>query len=490
MEVASSARGATCVRLGERVGHRCVRDDRRRPLTSTAAPPVAGSKLPLDRLLSLFADVHRGESARLLLLAFNVFLILTAYYVMKPVREALILAQPDGAQIKSYSMALQAVLLVAIVPAYGALAARLPRRRLINTVTAFFIGCLPLFYVAAEAGWHVGVVFFLWIGIFSLMVIAQFWAYANDLYTPEAGKRLFAVIAFGASLGAVFGSFISGRLIGPLGVHALLLVAAVILGLSLAAFNWIDARERALKPRLNTTIDPADQQRGDDAPIGGANAFALVLRSRYLLLIGAMVLLLNWVNATGEFILSSIVQRAAEEKIAAGSLAPERAGAFIGAFYAEYFQVVNIVGMLLQLFLVSRIVKLVGVHVAVCVLPVVALGSYAVAALLPSLAVVRWVKTAENSVDYSLQNTVRQMLFLPTTREEKYKAKQVTDSFIVRAGDVLSSATVFVGTAILALGTAEFAWINVALVMVWLVVAVLVGREFRRRSMPAAGVSP
>jgi len=443
--------------------------------------PAAEAKLPLDRLLSLFAEVHRGESARLLLLAFNVFLILTAYYVMKPVREALILAQPGGAEIKSYSMALQAVLLVAIVPAYGALAARLSRRRLINAVTAFFIACLPLFYLAAEARWHVGVVFFLWIGIFSLMVIAQFWAYANDLYSPEAGKRLFAVIAFGASAGAVFGSYISGHLIGILGVHAMLLVAAAILGFSLMVFNLIDARERA--------EGLAGRRRAEEAPIGNGNAFALVLRNRYLLLIGAMVLLLNWVNATGEYVLSSIVQRAAEERIAAGTLTREGEGAFIGAFYAEYFQVVNIIGMALQLFLVSRIVKLVGVHVAVCVLPVVALGSYAVAALLPSLAVVRWVKTAENSVDYSLQNTVRQMLFLPTTREEKYKAKQVTDSFIVRAGDVLSSATVFVGTAVLALGTSGFAWINVVLVTVWIAVAVLVGKEFRRRaaSLPAGG---
>ena len=166
-----------------------------------ATPLAAPSKLPLDRFLSLFADVQRDEGARLLLLAFNVFLILTAYYLMKPVREALILAQPGGAEIKSYSMALQAVLLAGIVPAYGALAGRLPRRRLINIVTAFFIACLPVFYLAAEAGWPVGIAFFLWIGIFSLMVIAQFWAYANDVYWPDAGKRLFAVVAFGASSG-------------------------------------------------------------------------------------------------------------------------------------------------------------------------------------------------------------------------------------------------------------------------------------------------
>jgi AAA family ATP:ADP antiporter len=447
----------------------------------TATPLAATPKLPLDRFLSLFADVHRGESARLLLLTFNVFLILTAYYVMKPVREGLILAQPGGAEIKSYSMALQAVLLAAIVPAYGALATRLARRRLINIVTAFFIACLPLFYLAAEARWHVGVPFFLWIGIFSLMVIAQFWAYANDIYTPDAGKRLFAVIAFGASSGAVFGAYISGALIEELGVNAMLLVAAAILGASLMLFNIIDAREQAL-------ASASPQAEKVQEPIGDGNPFALVLRNRYLLLIAALVLLLNWVNATGEYILSSIVQRAAEERVLAGTLDRASEGAFIGAFYADYFQIVNIVGMLLQLFLVSRIVKLVGVKVAVCILPVVALGSYAVAALIPSLAVVRWVKTAENSVDYSLQNTVKQMLFLPTTREEKYKAKQVTDSLIVRAGDVLSSATVFIGTSMLAFGTSQFAWINVVLVGCWLMVAVMVGREFRRRSELYAGM--
>jgi ATP:ADP antiporter, AAA family len=442
-------------------------------MTSTTLD--AAAKSPLDRFLTLFADVRHRESGRLLLLTFNVFLILTAYYLMKPVREALILAQPGGAEIKSYSMALQALLLAGIVPAYGALASRLSRRRLINVVTAFFIACLPVFYLAAEARWHVGVPFFLWIGIFSLMVIAQFWAYANDLYTPDAGKRLFAVIAFGASSGAVFGAYIAGRLIGVLGVHAMLLVAAIVLAVSLMLFNLIDARERDDRLVLPGT-------GVEEVPIGDGNAFALVLRNRYLLLIAVLVLLLNWVNATGEYILSSIVQRAAEEQVAAGTLAREKEGAFIGAFFSDYFMVVNIAGMLLQLFLVSRIVRLVGVQVAVCVLPIVALGSYAVAALLPSLAVVRWVKTAENSVDYSLQNTVRQMLFLPTTREEKYKAKQVTDSFVVRSGDVLSSATVFVGTAVLTLGTRQFAMINVVLVSVWLVVAILVGREFQRRA--------
>ena len=139
--------------------------------------------------------------------------------------------------------------------------------------------------------------------------------------------------------------------------------------------------------------------------------------------------------------------------------------------------------MVLQLFVVSRVVKYLGVPVALCIVPLVALGSYATAALIPSLAIMRWVKTAENSVDYSLMNTVRQMLFLPTTREEKYKAKQVIDSFVVRAGDVLAAVTVYLGTTFFALSVSQFAWINVALVLVWLILAVLTGREFQRRTV-------
>jgi AAA family ATP:ADP antiporter len=447
-----------------------------RPLQpAPATPDDARPRGALERFLRLFTDVREGEGAQLLLLTLNVFLILTAYYVMKPVREALILELPGGAELKSYANAAQAFLLAGLVPLYGALATRLPRRRLINVVTGFFIACLPAFYVAASAGVPVAFVFFLWIGVFSLMVIAQFWAYANDLYTPDAGKRLFAVIAFGASSGAVVGAWISSRLIHALGVLPLLLAAAAILAASLLLFNAID---HAASPRQRASPAAA----AEDEPIGDGGAFALVARNRYLLLIALVIFVLNWVNSAGEYILSSIVKHAADAEVAAGRIAAADEGRFVGEFYAGYFQVVNVIGMVLQLFVVSRVVKYLGVPVAICVLPVVAMGSYAVAALIPSLAIMRWVKTAENSVDYSLMNTVRQMLFLPTTREEKYKAKQVIDSFVVRAGDVLSAASVWIGTTFLALGVSQFAWINVALVVAWLALSVAAGREFRRRT--------
>jgi AAA family ATP:ADP antiporter len=227
----------------------------------------------------------------------------------------------------------------------------------------------------------------------------------------------------------------------------------------------------------------------EDPPIGDGNAFALVLRDRYLLLVAMLIFVLNWVNSSGEYILSSIVKHAADAEVAAGRLPAREEGRFIGAFFADYFQVVNIAGMLLQLFVVSRVVKYLGVPASLCILPLVALGSYTAAAIIPSLAIMRWAKTAENAVDYSLMNTVRQMLFLPTTRDEKYKAKQVIDCFVVRAGDVLSAAVVYAGTTFLALGVAQFAWINVGLVLVWLVLAVMIGVEFNRRVAARQGLA-
>ena len=428
---------------------------------------------PVERALNIFTEVRQGEAASALMLALNIFLILTAYYILKPVREALILSGSGGAEIKSYVAAGQTLLLLGAVPLYAWFAGRHDRRSLINRVTLFFALCLAAFYFLAIAGAPIAIAFYLWVGIFNLMVPAQFWAFANDIYTPEAGKRLFVIVAFGASSGAVFGSFLAGHLIEPVGIYQLLLVSAGVLLASLLLTNLIDSRERkpSIGPRAGSEAE---------APLGRNGAFQLVLKNRYLLLITLLMLFLNWVNTTGEYILGRTVKEAAAALLAADpDLAPNEE-TFIGHFYADFFTVVNIAGLLLQLFVVSRVLKYLGVRTAIFILPLIALGGYLVAAFYPLLAMVRWVKTAENATDYSLQNTVRQVLFLPTTREQKYKAKQAIDTFFVRSGDVLSAALVFAGTTLFALSTAQFAMINILLVCVWLLLAFMVGREHRR----------
>jgi ATP:ADP antiporter, AAA family len=465
----------------------------------------------IDRFLSMFTVVRAGEGGTALLLSLNVFFLLAAYYCVKPARESFILAG-NGAEVKSYAAAGQAVLLLGLVPLYGALADRLPRRRLLAAVTAFFVLCLIAFHLAARAGLPVGVPFFLWVGIFNLMIVAQFWAFANDLYTPERGERLFPIVAFGGSLGAVAGSSLAGALIPRFGVAQLLPLAAGLLLVALGLSRAADARERREESADATTPPVTDGSertatgrfiiRRDELLAAVANAesvdaaeakvlpatdqpppmspFRLVANNRFLLGIALLMLVVNWVNTTGEYVLGRTVAASAAQRVSAGTAGGQSAGELIGAFYSRFFLVVNATGLALQLLVVPRLLRRCGVRTAVLVLPALAFAGYAVVGFAPVLALVRWVKTVENAVDYSLQNTIRNVLFLPTTREQKYKAKQVIDSLFVRAGDVLAALSVLIGTRYLALEAPGFARINLVLVLVWLVLAAGVGRSYAR----------
>jgi AAA family ATP:ADP antiporter len=205
----------------------------------------------------------------------------------------------------------------------------------------------------------------------------------------------------------------------------------------------------------------------------------MVFQTRYLLLIALMLMLLNWVNTTGEYILGSIVEESAAATVAAGGAGGLSKEQIIGDFYSKYFTLVNVLGLILQLFVVSRVVKYLGMTWAVMILPMLSLVAYNVLTFVPVLGAVLTAKVLENSTDYSLNNTVRNMLFLPCTYEQKFSAKQAIDSFFVRMGDVLSALLVFVGTTVLALAPRGFAAVNAALVLVWLLIAWRVGRIYR-----------
>jgi AAA family ATP:ADP antiporter len=364
------------------------------------------------------------------------------------------------------------------VPYYGRLAARLPRRTLLNVVTYFFVACLGLFYILGQAGVPIGIAYFLWIGVFNLMIVAQFWSFANDLYSREEGERLFPIVGFGASLGGVLGAIVAGSLIRPLGVYQLLLVGAALLAAQLQVTNYVDRNnaehEDAPRPPSKKADAPAEGK-------GHTNAFALVFRTPYLLLIAIMLLLNATVDATGEYILGSIVTDGAQADVAAGNSGGLGVEAVIGGFYSRYYALINITSLLLQLFVVSRIVKYFHVSNAVAVLPSLSLLAYNVMAFAPGLSVVLAAKVAEKSTDYSLSNTVRNMLFLPCTREEKYSAKQAIDSFFFRMGDVVSAAVVFLGTNA-GLTASGFAKLNAVLAAAFLGFAVMVGRAYLGRT--------
>jgi AAA family ATP:ADP antiporter len=428
-------------------------------------------KGPLERLLSFFADVRAGEGLGALLLMVNVFLLLFSYYLLKTVREALILSE-GSAYIKAYSSAGQAALLMLVVPLYGYIGTLVTRVKLLAGLSLFFIVNLILFYLFGIQGAKEGVVFYIWVGIFNVFVVSQFWAFANDIYTEPQGKRLFPMIGVGASLGAWLGAQAASSLVKTFDLtpYQIQLLAAAILLVTVAITVIVNSIEK--NHEVKEMGAHADQK------LGAADGFALIFQSKYLILIAALTVLLNVVNSSGEFLLSSVVSDQAKAAFPNDAAAQKR---FIGGFYGDFFAIVNLLGFLLQTFAVSRIFRFMGVQGALFVLPTIALVSYTTLAIAPILAVVRIAKTLENATDYSLQNTVRQALFLPTSREAKYKAKAAIDTFFMRFGDLTQAGIVYVG-AQLQLAFTGFAWLNVLFTILWLWIATRLAREHRRLS--------
>lgn len=458
-------------------------------------PPQARSAL--ERALSVVTDVKPGEGLTAVLLTLNVFLLLTAYYVIKPVREGLILVMEGGAEKKSYVSGAIAITLLFAVPAYGKVKDKVAKNKLVVGVTLFFASHLVLFWILSYTSLktELGLVFFTWVGVFNMMVVAQFWGFANDVYTQEQGKRLFAIVGIGASLGGAVGAYITRFLTKTLGlgVFPMLLVAAGILAASAFISQTVHVRERRIREenehlaaQKEAELDAKEEEekKAAERPQGG---FTLVARNRYLLLLAAFSLVFTIVDTNGEFILSNLAKEAAEATAKAEHIPDAEMGDYIeksiASFYGSFYLWVNVIGLSIQTFLVSRIVKFGGLKLAFFIYPVLTLVSSVNNVVTPHLVDVqrldayRPTKTLENATDYSLNNTVRNMLWLPTTTEMKFKAKQVVDSFLVRMGDVASAGLVFLFGRVLAWPVVRFSMINIVLAVVWLIIAVGIVRE-------------
>jgi ATP:ADP antiporter, AAA family len=414
-------------------------------------------KSPVDRALSLFTDVRAGEGATAVLMMINIFLLLICYSVIKTVREPLILLG-GGAEVRSYAAAGQALLLMGFVPLYSWFASRVNRARLLVGVSLFFVACIELFSLTVAARVpYVGVAFFIWVGIFNMSLVAQFWSFANDIYAKEAGDRLFPIIVIGMTAGAPIGAYLAGDLFGEgVSPQLILQISAALLAISVVLYLVINARVTRRAGAAET-------------PMSSEGGFRLVLTNNYLRLVALLVILLNIVNTTGEYIIARLVTAHVNELAAVDAMLNKQA--YIGAFFGSYQFWVNVTALILQTFVAARLVKYAG--------------GYSIVAAGLGFAIVRWVKTAENATDYSIMNTARQLLWLPTTREEKYKAKQAIDTFFVRGGDLLSAAVVYLGTHTLQLTVPQFAMGNVVLTIAWFGVAVLILKAHARLTSAA-----
>jgi AAA family ATP:ADP antiporter len=453
-----------------------------------AVPPSESSGLtPVERVLRLFTDVRAGEGRTALLLFANVFLILCAYYLLKPLREGwLAISEVQGLsklEVKAYTSFGQTLLLAAAASAYARRVGRWPRRVLITRATLFCMSNIVLFWllqpdflVGHLRG--VGILYYLWVGMFGVFVVAQFWAFAADLYSEERGRRLLPMIAIGATSGAIAGSWLEQELPGWGLAPNLLLLASLP---PLAASLW-----------LSRVVDDAEGGRGKLASAGyespvhdGRGALPLVFGSRFLLVVAVITLLFNWVKTNGENQLYAAVQEALALQVSAQGIVGEEAvraftHAGTTAFYGDFFFWVNAVALALQALVASRLLKYGGFAAIFLLLPVIALSAYSAMALVPVLWLIKTMKVAENATDYSINNTARHVLWLPMAQEVTFKAKPAIDSLFVRAGDGMAALTVLVGLQVFSLPVRSFFGVNVVLALVWLVAAVWVAKEYGR----------
>ena len=453
-----------------------------------------------ERLLRLFTDVRPGEGNVAVMMFANVFLILLAYYFIKPLREGWIaVSDIEGLskmEVKAYSSFVQSILLLFVVGWYGRLSERWDRVTLFTRATLFCISNMVIFWFLQPNFFFEqlplsGIVYYLWVGMFGVFVVAQFWTFCADVYDDERGKRMLPFIAVGATAGAAVGSWIVDRLVdsGLVPTEALLLAATAPLVVSILLVQQVSKRQPGETDAAPTPKAASEPEELQEASIwSGAK---LVLVSRFLLLAALVTLFTNWVNTNGENLLFRVVQESLSVQAHGQGLTDEHELlAFVRdgttAFYGNFYFWVNGVALLLQAFVASRLLKYGGFAAILLILPVIALASYTIMALMPILVIVKMMKVAENATDYSLNNTSRHVLWLPVSSAMKFHGKPAIDTLYVRLGDGFAAITVLVGVHLLTLATQQFFLFNVFLVLCWLVAGVLLVREHRRASAAAA----
>ena len=413
-------------------------------------------------IAKVWEDLRSPEGVATLRFAMRLFLILFAYYLMKPVREELIL---DGgsALIRSYALAAQASILLILVPFYSHIIKHLHGDKLFHIVTLFLAANIGLFYLLGSSGLDIGVPFFIWLGIFSVVQISQFWTMVSDYHCVEAGKRLTSYIAIGGSLGAMIGSMVAKTLYLELGAYNLMILAIIMLVIAV------------ILPSAKVSMRNEHHEQTDEESIkhllGGLKR---VMDVPYLRWIAASVVLLNLINSTGEFILADFVTA-------------EKSGEEIGAFYSTFYLYVNIATLVLQAFVVRPLYQAIGVGGALISLAVFNLSMYLSVLAFPVLAWFAIVKMADNSIDYSVANTTKQILFLPLDRFTRYEGMLAVNTFFTRFGDLIQGGIIFLVISVLALPTMFLVGTNILLCLLWLFVTYNVSQRFKQWSSRSEG---
>lgn len=443
--------------------------------------------------LGAAAEVRREEWPFAASMASTFFLIITSFWILKPLKKGLFIEFYDDGGFMALGFALDAAqaellakvanMVVAAVAAlvFGLLARRLRRERLALVFVGFFLGGYALFALllsdpAAATVWS----FYLYGDLFSTLMVASFFAFSNDSVSRDAAKRLYGLVGLGGVLGGAVGSIFLASWIDELdapqwmGVCAALAVA--IAASALAAARFAARLPDESRPRAESEPEEPETGTALDVALTGAR---LALRSRYLLSIIAIVGLYEVVSTLMDFQFTSAVEHFLD-------------GDAIGSHFSRVYAVTNSAALLVQIFVTSAVMTRLGVGTALLVLPVMAMGGSAVFAFVPTL----WTGSALNTIDgafaYSLNQSAKESLYVPTTTEEKYQAKAFIDMWVQRFAKAIA-VLLGLGATIVFQDFATVRWLSaftLLLLLAWIPAARHAGRRFESFEESPAGEEP
>ncbi|MCC6929878.1 MAG: MFS transporter [Gemmatimonadaceae bacterium] len=430
----------------------------------------------LSARLRAAVGAREGEGAVLLWSTAYYFLVLCAYYVIRPIRDDI--GAASGAEKLAWLFTGTLAGMLAVHPLYTSIVTRLTRRRFVSWAYRFFALNLVAFYLyfrnadPAQAVWA-GRVFFIWTSVFNLFVVSVFWSLTTDLFRPGQGKRLFGFVAVGGTLGAMLGATITSTLVGVVGSVGLMLVSAVILELAVQAALVIDRHEGRMREAAVAEGEPASEATRDASKevIGGGilDGIKHTFSSPYLFGIATLILFYTISSTFLYFQQADIV------KVAFGDDREARTRVF-----ANMDLVTNGLTLIAQLFLTGRVMKWLGVGAALAFLPVLTMVGFGILGIAPVLSVLIVFQVLRRAGNFAIQRPGREALFTVLARTDKYKAKNFSDTFVYRLGDQVGAWS-YTWMAVFGLGASGLAFTMVPFSALWLLLTVWLGRQYAQR---------
>ena len=429
----------------------------------------------MRRILKLIADVEPEEAGAVMIAFVYFFFLMASYFILRPLRDTM--GTVYGVAHLQQLFTGTFIVSFIVAPIFAGLASRIRLATFLPWVYGFIGLTMLAFYALfrhdADNRW-VAAAFFVWLSTFNLLTISVFWSLMADIFSSGQAKRLFGFIAAGGTMGTIVAPAFITFFVKAVGTNTLLLISAAGFFVTAALVRLLEGEKRKLAAK-----DAQAQRTSLDRRLGGNpfDGFALLFKSRYLMMIALFLLLMTWISTVIYFQLGDLISREFASKAARTQA------------YANIDLAVNSAAVLIQLFGTGRFLKRFGVTAGLMLNPLVMVAAFLAVAFSPVLLVLGGIQVARRVAEYAVAKPSRDMLFTVVDQQAKYKAKNVIDTVVYRFGDLTSS---WLSAAVLPFGVAGLAMLGIAISAIWFPIAWRLGKRYEsvRDGAPPAGSAP